>query len=133
MKDLQKELDSLLELSEKSINKRDFRNFDSVDLLCYFSKNELGLKYWKPLFVLVLLRWGFNTKSAKKLFEFGEYGHNWEKLHETEEEKKKTLEEKLKDFYGYIGYCSDRMGFDRLFRIHFIYNLIQRYHFKKDD
>lgn len=133
MKDLQKELDSLLELSEKSINKRDFRNFDSVDLLCYFSDKELELKYWKPLFVLVLLNFGFNIKSAKKLFQFGEYGHCWEKLWETEEEKNKTLEEKLNNFYSEVSYCSDRMNFDRLFRIHFIYNLIQRYHFKKDD
>lgn len=133
MKDYQNELDSLLELSEKSINKKDFRNFDSVELLEFYSNKELDLKYWKPLFVLTLLDFGFNVNSAKKLFNWGEWGHNWKILHWSKEDEELSFEKKLSKFYGEISYCSDRMSFDRLFRIHHIYNLIQYKHFKRMD
>ena len=42
--------------------------------------------------------------------------NNWDHLHPTEEEKKKTKEELYNEFIDDVFYCSDRWGFDRLMR-----------------
>ena len=120
-KDLQKELDKLTKTLKKN-KEFDVKDFDIVDLFCYFSSNKLDFSYWKSLYILQLMYWGFSKKSAEHLFEWGSYGHNWEKLHPTEEDSKKTIEEITNRFYGEVAYCSDRMWLDRLFRCHWLYN-----------
>ena len=49
---------------------------------------------------------------------------NWEHLWETEEEKKMTIAELCYELRGKVFYCSDRMSWDRLCRIHWIWQRI---------
>lgn len=49
---------------------------------------------------------------------------NWEHLWETEEEKKMTIAELCYELRGEVFYCSDRMSWDRLCRIHWIWQRI---------
>ena len=51
---------------------------------------------------------------------------NWEHLWETEEEKKMTIAELCYELRGEVFYCSDRMSWDRLCRIHWIWQRITR-------
>ena len=51
---------------------------------------------------------------------------NWEHLWETEEEKKMTIAELCYELRGEVFYCSDRMSWDRLCRIHWIWQRIAR-------
>lgn len=52
---------------------------------------------------------------------------NWEHLWETEEEKKMTIAELCYELRGEVFYCSDRMSWDRLCRIHWIWQrIVQR-------
>ena len=93
-----------------------------VDLTDSFASKTLDAKYWKAIFVIHLRAWGFNTASALKLFSWGAEGHNWKNLHPSIEESNRTFDEAREEFYGEVSYCSDRMGFDRLFRCHWLYN-----------
>jgi hypothetical protein len=96
---------------------------DTVDKLCKFSDKRKNIKNWKNLFSEVLSNWGFTEPSISKLFEWGaEYGHNWEKLHPSQEEELQSSTEILEDFWNEVSYCSDRMSIDRLFRCHWLYN-----------
>ena len=96
--------------------------YNVVDLLELFANRKFDISFWPGLYVLQLRKWGFNLPSAKKLAEWGSEGHNWEKLHPSEAEKEMTPEAILGRFYAEVGYCSDRMGLDRLFRCHWLYN-----------
>lgn len=49
---------------------------------------------------------------------------NWEHLWETEEEKKMTIAELCYELRGEVFYCSDRMSWDRLCSIHWIWQRI---------
>ena len=51
---------------------------------------------------------------------------NWEHLWETEEEKKMTIAELCYELRGEVFYCSDRMSWDRLCRIHWLWQRIAR-------
>lgn len=95
---------------------------DIVDKLCEFSSNRQDIHLWESLFKEVLRKWGISKKSADLLFKWGEYGYNWEKLWENEEEKNMTSSKMLDKFYSEVEYCSDRMSYDRLFRCHWLYN-----------
>lgn len=77
---------------------------------------------WEELYKKQLFQWQFNKKAANDLFEWGENGHNWSKLHTTEEEDEKTYIDWLHDFLYELEYCCDRMSLDRLFRCHWLYN-----------
>ena len=79
---------------------------------------------WEKLYKAQLKKWGFSNKSIRRLFEWGKYGHNWEKLWATEDEENRTLPHLIEDFAYEIWYCSDRMGIDRLFRCHWQFNMI---------
>lgn len=98
------------------------RRFDRADLLSYFASKRLDLKYWKPLYILTLRQWGYNMKSASDLYDWGVFGHNWEKLHPDENEQRMPPDQCLDMFYGEVSYCSDRMSLDRLFRCHWLFN-----------
>lgn len=50
---------------------------------------------------------------------------NWINLWETEEEKKMTIAELCVTLRGEVFYCSDRMSWDRLCRIHWLWQRIQ--------
>lgn len=98
----------------------------TIDKLIHFSNHSKNLHLWENLFKEVLKNWGFNKTAQDKLFEWGKYGHNWEKLHENSIEEDMPANEVLNQFFGEVDYCSDRMSLDRLFRCHWLYNLYLR-------
>lgn len=63
-------------------------------------------------------------RVRKSLMEGLGYG-NWTHLWETDEEKMQTICELCKELQGEVFYCSDRMSWDRLLRIHWIWQRIQ--------
>jgi hypothetical protein len=104
-----------------------------IKLADYASKKGLFLskqrllffkRRWKELFCRQLKVWGWNGKAQEDLFGFGQYGHNWEKLHPTKKEEKKSAADWLIDFSSELHYCSDRMGLDRLLRCHWRFNQV---------
>lgn len=62
---------------------------------------------------------------TKSLFANLGYG-NWKHLWETEEEEKETIDELCETLRWEVYYCSDRMSWDRLLRVHWIWQRIQR-------
>lgn len=99
------------------------RRFNIVDAFIHFGERQSNIKYWEPLFTLQLQRWGFGRSGASTMFKWGEHGHNWVKLHPTEEEEKLAPDVVLNMFYAEVDYCSDRMSLDRLFRCNWLYHL----------
>lgn len=87
---------------------------------------------WEQLYKKQLIQWEFNKKATNDLFEWGENGHNWSKLHTTDEEDKKSCINWLDDFSYELDYCCDRMSLDRLFRCHWLYNQAI-YKYKQDN
>jgi len=102
------------------------RKFDTVSAYIHVAKHKSDLKYWKPLYLIQLQQWGFGLSGASVMFNWGESGHNWKKLHPDEAEEKASPELVLNWFYSEVEYCSDRMSLDRLFRCHWLYNLYQQ-------
>lgn len=87
---------------------------------------------WEQLYKKQLFQWEFNGKATNDLFEWGENGHNWSKLHTTDKEDEKFCINWLDDFLYELEYCSDRMSLDRLFRCHWLYNQAI-YSYKRDN
>jgi len=112
-------------------NKTDITN-EYIKLYNYIDiddKNKIHLDMiinikskWEEIFNLQLTRWGFNDISISELFEWGNGGHNWSKLHTTDEEEKQNTIKWLGNFASEIHYCYDRMSLDRLFRCHWLFN-----------
>lgn len=75
---------------------------------------------WRKLFESICLRMGINGKSADVLWESMCLG-NWEKLHRTEEDESRTVDEWFDKFYMDMLYCSDRWSMDRLMRVHWAF------------
>lgn len=95
-----------------------------------FNKEEIEqiIKNWKNCFSFFLENWGFNESAIEALFEWGESGHNWDKLHYSDEEWNVSLQGAYDAFYWEYQYCCDRMSMDRLFRTHHKFNLfLQKY------
>lgn len=97
-----------------------------IDKLIHFSIHSKNLHLWEGLFKEVLKNWGFDKNAQNTLFEWGNHGHNWTKLHENDSEKSMPANEVLESFFAEVDYCSDRMSMDRLFRCHWLYNLYLR-------
>lgn len=84
---------------------------------------------WSKLFSAIYVRLGGKYSESTFLFNHMFRTGNWSHLHETEEEKQRTLKECVDDFRSDVFYCSDRWSFDRLARCHWAYlNLL--YHEK---
>lgn len=112
------------DVSIKNYRITKLRKFNIVDAFIRFAKHESDLKYWKPLFAIQLIKWGFDKKSAENLFQWGECGwYNWSNMNPSKDEETMSVEELGRSFYGEVSYCSDRMGWDRLFRCHRLFNL----------
>jgi hypothetical protein len=91
------------------------------------NNQEHVLELWPKAFKQYLKLLGFNKAARKEMFHWMEHGLNWEKLHETEDDKAMSLKDLRKHFYNDIFYCSDRMCMDRLMRIHWLYwRIIER-------
>jgi hypothetical protein len=94
-----------------------------VDDMIDFAVDCKPVEQWKDLFCRQLKQWGFNDKATDALFLWGTEGHNWNKLHPSDNDLQVPANEILGSFYGEVSYCSDRMSIDRLFRCHWLYNL----------
>jgi hypothetical protein len=77
-------------------------------------------EYWHRTFNCVAEYLGFNKATRKILWEDLVMG-NWEKLHQTDEECRKTPDEWLEKLEGEVWYCSDRWSLDRLTRCHWLW------------
>jgi hypothetical protein len=106
---------------EEFIRLSDFIELITKNTITINIVNKIKVE-WEELFKLQLKEWGFNDIASNELFEWGNRGHNWDRLHSTEEEDKLSISECLLQFSGEIYYCSDRMSLDRLFRCHWLYN-----------
>lgn len=65
-----------------------------------------------------------SNHTTKSLFQDLGYG-NWKHLWETDEEKERTIYELCKELKSEVFYCSDRMTWDRLLRVHWLWQRIQ--------
>lgn len=77
-------------------------------------------KLWRCAFSCVAKYLGFNKATRRILWEQLVQG-NWDRLHQTEEEARRTPEEWLDKLYWQVSYCSDRWSLDRLSRCHWLY------------
>ena len=76
----------------------------------------------------IIVKHNFKVKRSEieRMLETMCYG-NWKRLWETDDETKlKTLDDYCEELKGELFYCSDRMSWDRLMRIHWIYQTILR-------
>lgn len=86
---------------------------------------EIVYKYPKMFDAICIRCFKIPKRICKDLFANLMKG-NWEHLWETEEENKMTIAELCYELRGEVFYCSDRMSWDRLCRIHWIWQRIAR-------
>ena len=79
-------------------------------------------RVWKSYFTRTLYDCGWNKAAIDHIFFWGYGGHNWKVLWFVDDVSKEEL---VKTFTSDLSYFSDRMSFDRLFRLHHTYNDIQ--------
>ena len=91
-----------------------------VDVNSVFMPDFIG--DFKKVFESYFAAQGFDKKNIEILFQWGEYGHNWNKLHPSDAESSRSQEEKLAELIAELHYCSDRMSMDRMFRCHWLFN-----------
>ena len=92
----------------------------------YEAKIDQIPNIWFEFFKVYLKSLGFNLKAIKALFEWGESGHNWQKLHPSNEIEKASPNVIRNQFQNEVFYIYDRMSLDRLFRAHWLYNVLQQ-------
>lgn len=76
----------------------------------------------KTMFKVLKNEFGFNKKARKEVFEWGEYGFNWKELHSEDDKDATYYKEK---FFSDVHYCSDRLDFNRLLRLHHQFRLME--------
>ena len=84
-----------------------------INRVCNWADEEKEIKKWPEFEKEYLQRWGWNDKAIDSWQDWGVNGFNNERLHAslaTEHE-----------FFSEVGYCSDRMSIDRLFRCRFLW------------
>lgn len=87
--------------------------------------SKMEADYFKVVKSVMKYSLGIKEKEAIRwFFRYACWG-NWEKIHETDEEKKITINELAQDLVDEIFYCSDRWSWDRLLRTHWIYQRIK--------
>ena len=86
---------------------------------------EIVRKYPKMFDAICIYNFKLPNRIRNDLFDNLCKG-NWEYLWETEEEEKMTIAELCYELRGEVFYCSDRMSWDRLCSIHWIWQRIAR-------
>lgn len=86
---------------------------------------EILDKYSKMFDAICIYNFKLPKRIRNDLFDNLCKGH-WEHLWETEEEKKMTIAELCYELRGEVFYCSDRMSWDRLCRIHWLWQRVAR-------
>jgi len=107
----------------------------------YVDKFEEIDKLWYEYFSFTIRELGVNTKKAIDALYYDWDMDNWEAMHFSKSEYKSyNRDEVYTAFYGDADYISDRISFDRLFRIHWFFKkcfhdeiLCQRYEWYKED
>lgn len=87
-------------------------------------EQEILDKYPKMFNAICIYCFKLPKRIRKSLFDDLMQGH-WEHLHETETEKKEPISELCKTLQWEVFYCSDRMSWDRLCRIHWCWQRIK--------
>lgn len=82
-------------------------------------------EHWHRTFCCVAKYLGFNKATRRILWEDLVMG-NWEKLHQTDEECRRTPDDWLDKLYWDVHYCSDRWALDRLTRCHWLWRQYER-------
>ena len=95
----------------------------------YLKIKELWKKYF---YKIMYYKFGSSRFFAREFFDWGKYGYNWNVLHQNEMYKEDASTfQCLSDFYGELFYVSDRISYDRLFRVHWLWNRFE-YSFLKE-
>ena len=97
--------------------------YDKVNDFCGINDCKVIKNNWRQCFKFILKRFnvGFTDKTINSLFDDFEMD-NWSDLHIENTKYKDCNKEELYDEFEFeIGYCSDRMSYDRLFRIHWLF------------
>ena len=87
-------------------------------------QHEILDKYPKMFDALCIYNFKLPRRIRQKLFYELVKG-NWKHIWETDEEKKMTIAELCDQLRWDVFYCSDRMSWDRLCRIHWNWQRIQ--------
>ena len=87
-------------------------------------EQEILDKYPKMFNAICIYCFKLPKRIRNSLFDDLMQG-NWEYLHETEIEKKESISELCKTLQWEVFYCSDRMSWDRLCRIHWYWQRIK--------
>ncbi len=94
------------------------RYYRLLDGFCRLSDTDKLVKAYPGVFrAICKFNFHLRNRTIQDMFDALCRG-NWEHLWETEREKKQTREEILACMRDDIKYCSDRMTWDRLLRIH---------------
>lgn len=80
---------------------------------------------WHRTFCCVARLLGFNRATTRILWEDLVHG-NWERLHQTDEERLLSPDSWLGKLRDDVFYCSDRWCLDRLTRCHWLYRQYER-------
>lgn len=87
---------------------------------------ESTINAYPYLFNAICCYWfHLSKRTVNSLFDDLGYG-NWKHLWETDDEKEETINTLCKNLRDEVFYCSDRMTWDRLLRIHWIWQRIQK-------
>lgn len=86
-------------------------------------------RLWRQVFEAVLVRERFTRKAIDYMWRELAQG-NWERLHQTDEERSLSPDEWLGRFREELFYCSDRWSLDRLTRCHWLW---RQYKWKVDE
>ena len=112
---------------------RMLKSLNQFSLDCKTDSPEEMFRKWRRAFRLSMRYLGIGRRAANKLFWWGNYhhdhgpsgysgwGHNWKRLHMTDEEAAWSAEECRRCLSWETMYSSDRMTFDRLFRRHWLF------------
>jgi len=101
----------------------------SMELCKYIEHGSCKLKKvekkWRDVFGQVLKDMGYPKECRDDMWYELVQG-NWERLHFTEDDEKKTVDDWLDEFRGDVFYCSDRWSLDRLCRTHWLFRAYRK-------
>lgn len=104
---------------------RKSKYYKKIDEFCNLHYNDAIKKYPEIFELIVKKNFKVQKSERKRMFEDLCAG-NWKRLWETDDEKVlKTICDYTEQLQGEIFYCADRMSWDRLIRIHWIYQIIK--------
>jgi len=106
------------------------RHIDICDYCCEWSNDHRGCDpkkvcddYPEMMTTVLVERFGMSQAAADTFIETACEG-NWERMHETDDEKALSAEYYRDELLGDVWYCSDRWSWDRIIRNQWRYKRI---------